>query len=78
MKKSKEKVNDSVDKLEIVDLARANLLRKCGLKITPAIREYYRYTEISAEVEKHGVGHSDDSRHQIPPGPNSTEQHTRH
>lgn len=43
-----------VDKLGTVDLARANLLRKSGLKITPALREYYRYTGISAEVERHG------------------------
>jgi hypothetical protein len=74
MEKGKNK--GSVDKLGIVDLARADLLRKCGLKITPALREYYRYTGISAEVEKHGVGHDDDSRCEIPLGSESNEQHT--
>jgi len=27
-----------------------------GLKITSAQREYYRYTGVSAEVERHGHG----------------------
>jgi hypothetical protein len=52
----------SEDKIGVVDLRRANLLRTLGMKITPAMREYYRYTGISAEVERHGFGHSDDSR----------------
>jgi hypothetical protein len=59
----------SQDKIGVLDLRRATLLRRLGLKITPAMREYYRYTGISAEVEKHGFGHSDDSRFQpsLPP-----------
>jgi hypothetical protein len=65
----------SGDKI-IVDLARAHLLRRCGLKITPALREYYRYTGISAEVEQHGLGHSDDTRYQVPPASDRSEQRT--
>lgn len=65
----------SEDKIGIVDLTRVNLLRRIGLKITPALREYYRYTGISAEVEKHGVGHSDDSRFQAPLPPETPEHH---
>lgn len=68
-----EKVSE--DKIGIVDLTRVNLLRRIGLKITPALREYYRYTGISAEVEKHGVGHSDDSRFQAPLPPETPEHH---
>ncbi len=65
MEKGKEK-KGSEERIGVLDLARADLLRKSGLKITPALREYYRYTGISAEVEKHGFGHSDDSRYQPP------------
>jgi len=54
----------SEDKIGILDVRRAELLRTLGMKITPAMREYYRYTGISAEVEKQGLGHSDDSRFQ--------------
>jgi hypothetical protein len=75
MGKSKEKEKGSVETLGIVDLARANLLRKSGLKITPALREYYRYTGISAEVERHGCGQSDDSRYQVPSVAESNEEH---
>lgn len=77
MGKSKEKEKRSVDKLGIVDLARANLLRKSGLKITPALREYYRYTGISAEAEKHGFGHPDDARYESISGPKSPEHRER-
>lgn len=63
----------SEDKIGIVDLRRADLLRRLGLKITPAMREYYRYTGISAEVERHGFGHSDDSRFQPPLPPEAPE-----
>jgi hypothetical protein len=65
----------SEDEIGVLDLRRATLLRRLGLKITPAMREYYRYTGISAEVERHGVGHSDDSRYQSPlPSP----EHRKH
>jgi hypothetical protein len=70
MKKSSE------DKIGVVDLKRATLLRTLGMKITPAWREYCRYTGISAEIEKHGCGHSDDSRFQTPPP--ETPEHHRH
>jgi hypothetical protein len=30
--------------------------QKIGLKITSAEREYYRYTGVSAEAERRGVG----------------------
>jgi hypothetical protein len=66
----------SEDKIGVLDLRRAELLRRVGLKITPALREYCRYTGISAEVEKHGFGHSDDSRFQKPMPPEAPEQHT--
>jgi hypothetical protein len=66
MGKSKQKEKGSVERLGVVDLARANLLRRSGLKITPALREYYRYTGISAEVEKHGIPHVGDRRFQAP------------
>jgi hypothetical protein len=71
MKKSSE------DKIGVLDLRRANLLRTLGLKITPAWREYCRYTGISAEVEKHGFGHSDDSRYQQPTPPETVEDQTQ-
>lgn len=61
--------NSSEDKIGFLDLRRMNLLRKLGLKITPAMREYCRYTGISAEVEKHGFGHSDNSGLQPPEKP---------
>jgi hypothetical protein len=35
---------------------RNNLVEKFGVKITSAQREYYRYTGISAEVERHALG----------------------
>jgi hypothetical protein len=73
MKKSSE------DKIGVLDLKRANLLRRLGLKITPAIREYYRYTGISAEVERNGLCHSDhadDSPFQSPVPPEAPEHHT--
>ncbi len=70
MKKSSE------DKIGVVDLRRANLVRRFGLKITPAVREYYRYTGISAEVERHGFGHSNDSRFQSPLPIDAPEHHT--
>jgi hypothetical protein len=63
----------SEDKIGIVDLRRADLLRRLGLKITPAMREYYRYTGISAEVERHGLGHSEDSRFRPPLLPEAPE-----
>lgn len=66
----------SEDKIGVLDLRRADLLRRIGVKITPAMREYYRYTGISAEVEKHGCGHSDDSRFHSPMPPKASEQHT--
>jgi len=65
----------SEDKIGVVDLRRANLLRTLGMKITPAMREYYRYTGISAEVEKHGLGHSDDSRLKPTRRPGAAEHH---
>jgi len=65
----------SEDKIGVLNLRRANLQRRLGLKITPALREYYRYTGISAEVEKHGLGHSDDSRFQSPLPPEAPEHH---
>jgi hypothetical protein len=74
MKKSSE------DKIGILDLKRANLMRRLGLKITPAMREYYRYTGISAEVERNGLchsdGHADDSPFQPPLPPEAPEHHT--
>jgi hypothetical protein len=57
----------SEDKIGVVDLRRAELLRRLGLKITPALREYYRYTGISAQVEKHGFPHRDQSQPTTPP-----------
>jgi hypothetical protein len=57
----------SEDKIGVLDLRRVELLRHLGLKITPALREYYRYTGISAEVEQHGFGHSDDKQPPVPP-----------
>jgi len=69
MKKSSE------DKIGVLDLRRANLLRTLGMKISPAWREYCRYTGISAEVEKHGLGHSDDSRYHPPLPPEESEEH---
>jgi hypothetical protein len=57
----------SEDKIGVLDLRRANLLRTLGMKITPAMREYYRYTGISAEVEKHLFPHGDDSKQLAPP-----------
>jgi hypothetical protein len=33
-----------------------NIEKNFGVKITSAQREYYRYTGISAEVERHGTG----------------------
>jgi hypothetical protein len=59
----------SEDKIGVLDLRRANLLRRLGLKITPAMREYCRYTGISAEVERHSSIHSDDSGFQAPETP---------
>jgi hypothetical protein len=35
---------------------RKNIVEKFGVKITSAQREYYRYTGISAEVERHVLG----------------------
>jgi hypothetical protein len=35
---------------------RNNIIEKFGVKITSAQREYYRYTGISAEVERHALG----------------------
>jgi hypothetical protein len=35
---------------------RNNIVEKFGVKITSAQREYYRYTGISAEVERHALG----------------------
>jgi hypothetical protein len=34
------------------------LVKEIGLKITPAQREYYRYTGASAELERRGAGSS--------------------
>lgn len=62
----------SEDKIGEVDLRRVDLLRKSGVKITPAQREYYRYTGISAEVEKRGLG----SRFPSAFAPKSKEKHT--
>ena len=36
-------------------LATTNSVTEFGLKITPAEREYYRYTGHSEEVERHGI-----------------------
>lgn len=36
-------------------MAGANSTRAFGLKISQAQREYYRYTEVSAEFERHGI-----------------------
>ena len=33
-----------------------NIIKNFGVKITSAQREYYRYTGISAEVERQGTG----------------------
>ena len=33
-----------------------NTVETFGVKITSAQREYYRYTGVSAEVERHGIG----------------------
>ena len=33
-------------------------VREIGLKITAALREYYRYTGTSAELERRGMGTS--------------------
>jgi len=41
---------------EKVAFVNPNFARHCGLKITPALREYYRYTDVSAEVERQGLG----------------------
>lgn len=57
----------SEDKIGVLDLRRAELLRRLGLKITPALREYCRYTGISAEVEKRGFPHCDDGQPTTPP-----------
>jgi hypothetical protein len=35
---------------------RHNTVEKFGVKITSRQREYYRYTDVSAEVERHGSG----------------------
>lgn len=67
----------SEDKIGVGDLKRATLLRRFGLKITPVLREYYRYTGISAEVERHRFGHSDDSCFQ-PPLPAETPEDRKH
>lgn len=32
-----------------------NAIRECGLKITSAQREYYRYTSVSAVVQRRGL-----------------------
>jgi hypothetical protein len=57
----------SEDKIGVLNLRRAELLRRLGLKITPALREYCRYTGISAQVERHGFPICDDSQPTIPP-----------
>jgi hypothetical protein len=57
----------SEDKIGVLDLRRAELLRTLGLKITPALREYCRYTGISAEVEKHLFPHCDDRQQPAAP-----------
>jgi hypothetical protein len=64
----------SEDKIGVLDLRRAELLRTLGLKITPALREYCRYTGISAEVEKHLLPHCPDG--QLPAPPEAPKHHT--
>lgn len=66
----------SEDKIGFLDLRRANLLRRLGLKITPAMREYCRYTGISAEVEKHGFGPLNDGGFETHPTPEKPEHPT--
>lgn len=36
------------------------LTRDIGMKISPALREYYRYTGVSAEAERRGIDFSKD------------------
>lgn len=72
-----EKKKGSVGKSGIVDVVQAHLLRKSGVKITPALREYYRYTGISAEVEKHGLAHPEDVGFHKPLTP-KTHEHGSH
>jgi hypothetical protein len=57
----------SEEKIGVLDLRRVELMRHLGLKITPALREYCRYTGISAEVEKHLLPHCADSQQPAPP-----------
>jgi hypothetical protein len=65
----------SEDKIGVLDLRRAELLRKLGLKITPALREYCRYTGISAQVEKRRFPLCDDSQ---PTTPSEAPGHNAH
>jgi hypothetical protein len=69
--------NGSEAKIGVLDLRRVELLRHVGLKITPALREYYRYTGVSAELEKRGLAHSDDKRFPLPPPPEAPERPRR-
>ena len=46
---------------------RKEIVERFGLKITSAQREYYRYTGVSAEVERHGIG---SNRHDFTRVPN--------
>ncbi|MFY9744418.1 MAG: hypothetical protein WA252_07280 [Candidatus Sulfotelmatobacter sp.] len=53
-----------------------NTVETFGVKITSAQREYYRYTGVSAEVERHGTGSNLRDFVRIPRG--ERDQHRPH
>jgi hypothetical protein len=55
---------------------RRNTVESFGVKITSAQREYYRYTGVSAEVERHGMGSNPRDFPRVPS--DERDQHQRH
>jgi hypothetical protein len=53
---------------EYAAFGRRNIVETFGVKITSAQREYYRYTGVSAEVERHGMGSNLHDFTRIPSG----------
>ena len=48
------KDHDSQAQMGSIVPSRTGSAQEVGLKITSAQREYYRYTEVSAEAQRHG------------------------
>ena len=60
-------------KAKHIVFGRRDIVGDFGVKITSAQREYYRYTGVSADIERHGTGSNWHDTAQ--PRANEQEQH---